>query len=131
MSIKENYTKQLELALEEFGHIIEDGEILETPGGLPQKLRLYVIDNSIIDVFLSSSDRYSYHWERRHVDGSFYRHDNAPHNNWSDLKTFPRHFHCGSNDSEDVKSSYIPRDCLDAIEYFLNFIERELSEEEG
>jgi hypothetical protein len=77
MDILEIYIKQHKLAKEEFPHLIEGGEILRTPGGLPQKLRLTIIDGSLIDIFLSSSDRYSCHWERRHLDGTLYRHDNA------------------------------------------------------
>ena len=79
MDIFETYKRQLELAKERFSHIVEDGKIIHTPGGLPQKLRLKIIDDSVVDVFLSARGRYSYHWERRHINGTLYRHDNAPH----------------------------------------------------
>ncbi|MBS3789150.1 hypothetical protein KGY79_13270 [Candidatus Bipolaricaulota bacterium] len=91
-------------------------------------MRLYVIDNSIIDVFLSPSGRYSYHWERRHIDGTIYRHDNAPHNEWSDFDTFPKHFHDGTNNHVDAKNSYISNDPVEAAHDFLTFVEKKFSE---
>lgn len=127
MSIKKSYREQLKLSLDSFGHIVERGEIIRTPGGLPKKLRLYVIDDSIIDVFLSPSGRYSYHWERRHLDKTIYRHDNAPHQRWDHLETYPKHFHCGSEKKKDVKNSYISDRPVEAIDKFLNFVEKELS----
>ncbi|MGH8055623.1 MAG: toxin-antitoxin system TumE family protein, partial [Candidatus Entotheonellia bacterium] len=33
---------------------------------------------------------YSFHWERRAIDGRIYRHDNAPHKRWQSVATFPR-----------------------------------------
>lgn len=128
MNTKKNYREQLELALDSFGHIIESGEIIRTPAGLPKKLRLYVIDNSIVDVFLSPSGRYSYHWERRHLDDTIYRHDNAPHQKWDNLETYPKHFHHGSEKKEDIRNSYISDTPVKAIEEFLNFVEREISD---
>ncbi len=61
MDIFEAYKRQLELAKERFSHIVEDGKIIHTPGELPQKLRLKIIDDSVVDVFLSARGRYSYH----------------------------------------------------------------------
>lgn len=61
MDIFEIYKKQLKLAKEQFSHIVEDGEIIRTLGGLAQKLRLKIIDDSVADVFLSAKGRYSYH----------------------------------------------------------------------
>ena len=87
MDILEIYSSLLKFARSEFSHLIESGEIVLTPGRLPQKLRLTVIDGSLLDAFLSSSGRYSYHWERRHLDGTLYRHDNAPHQRWRHIET--------------------------------------------
>jgi len=127
MNTKKNYREQLELALDSFGHIIENGEIIRTPAGPPKKLRLYVIDNSIVDVFLSPSGRYSYHWERRHLDETIYRHDNAPHQEWDHLETYPKHFHHGTEKKEDIRNSYINDEPTKALKEFLDFVESEIS----
>jgi hypothetical protein len=39
---------------------------------------MHLVDGSYLDVWFSRKfpGRYAYHWERRHVDGSIYRHDN-------------------------------------------------------
>lgn len=123
MNILRIYKRQLELATDRFSSVVEDGEIIHTPGGLPQKLRLHIVDGSVADVFLSPSGRYSYHWERRHIDGTIYRHDNAPHKRWAHIETFPKHFHDGSEADQDGKASYISDDPFRAIEDFLKFVE--------
>jgi hypothetical protein len=48
---------------------------------LRDKLRVVLVDDSYIDFWWSSQipGRYAHHWERRHVDGTIYRHDNMPH----------------------------------------------------
>ena len=56
-----------------------------------------------------------------------YRHDNAPHKRWRHIKTFPKHFHNGSEADEDGKESYISEDPLEGIRDFLNFIEDKLA----
>lgn len=128
MDILEIYSNQLKLAKEEFADVIEAGDIVHTPGGFPQKLRLNIIDGSIVDVFLSSSGRYSYHWERRPLDGTLYRHDNAPHERWRHIKTFPKHFHNGSEANVDCEDSHISDQPEEALGEFLRFIEQELAE---
>lgn len=85
------------------------------------ELRLILIDGSFIDVWysLKLKDRYSYHWERRAIDGKIYRHDNAPHNRWQTVATFPKHFHDGSE--KHVVDSYISDIPEDALREFLFF----------
>jgi len=48
------------------------------------KLRVVLTDDSYIDFWWSTQilGRYAHHWERRHVDGTIYRHDNMPHPQW-------------------------------------------------
>jgi len=77
----------------EFADVVMGYEILEG------KLRLYMIDESFLDVWFSRQlkGRYAYHWERRHVDGAVYRWDNAKHEIWKSIKTFPHHFHEGAD----------------------------------
>ncbi len=86
------------------------------------EIRVFLIDSSLLDIWFSLKlvGRYSYHWERRFIDNSIYRHDNAPHRNWEKVKTFPKHFHNGLE--EDVIESYISDDPEEANRDFLNFI---------
>ena len=95
------YRRLYKIALEEFDDIVVKGEIVKLPSGAPLKLRLYLLDNSFVDVWISKS-KYSYHWQRSNL---IFRHDNALHEKWKFIKTFPKHFHNGSE--ENVKESYI------------------------
>ena len=63
------------LAREEFADNVLDARDIET-----NELRILLVDGSSIDVWYSLKlvGRYSYHWERRAIDGTIYRHDNAP-----------------------------------------------------
>ena len=85
-------------------------------------LRVIFTDESYCDIWFSLklTGRYSFHWERTFLDGTIYRHDNAPHLRWKGVRTFPQHFH---NSSEDrVGESFLPADPSAAIRYFLSFI---------
>ncbi len=54
------------------------------------ELRIVLFDGSFVDVWFSLKleGRYSFHWERQAIDGSIYRHDNAPHRRWEPVATF-------------------------------------------
>jgi len=124
MDILRIYEVQLEKVREKFSDVVDSSIILRSESGEPLKLRLDMIDGSIVDVFYSVGGKYSYHWERGMIDGSVYRHDNAPHKKWKNIKTFPKHFH---NSSEDKGGeSYISDDPLLAIEEFLEFVRGKL-----
>ena len=126
MAILQVYQRQLEVARQKFGDIVGEGEIIYTESKEPLKLRLSIVDGSIVDVFYSSRGKYSYHWDRRIINGTIYRHDNAPHKRWREIKTFPKHFH---QDTEYLaKESYISADPLLAIEEFLEFAKSVLIE---
>lgn len=99
-------------------------DVVYSESGVPLKLRLYLIDGSVIYVFYSVTGKYSYHWERRIIDGTIYRHDNAPHIKWKAIETFPKHFHDGSDGNG--KESLISEDPLIAIDEFLNFARRKI-----
>jgi hypothetical protein len=90
------------------------------------RLRIILLDGSVIDVWFSLklSGRYSYHWERRSIDGKIYRHDNAPHRKWQSVKTFPKHFHSG--DENKVTESYISENPNEALRTFLVFVRKKL-----
>jgi len=90
------------------------------------KLRLHVSDGSYIDIWFSRKilGRYAYHWERRQINGSIYRYDNRPHARLKEMKTFPKHFHNGSD--ENIEESYLSDDPIDAVNLFLEFVRRKL-----
>jgi hypothetical protein len=113
------------VALSEFADIVVSARIVSLPTGDPLKLRLDIADGSLVDVFISVSGRYSYHWERRLTSrGDLYRHDNAPHSRWHRVTTFPQHFHDGSEDN--VVDSHISDNPEDAIREFLAFARQKL-----
>jgi len=120
MPISTIYSALKAIALNEFADVIVSARIIFSPTNDPLKLRLDIADGSLLDIFISVSGRYSYHWERRLTpQGDLYRHDNAPHDKWRYVETFPRHFHDGSE--INVVESYISDDPEEAIRDFLVF----------
>lgn len=116
-----NIPRLREIAEAEFGDIVVD---TYSPG--LNELRIILVDGSLIDVWFSLKleGRYSYHWEREAIDGTIYRHDNAPHKRWQRVKTFPKHFHDGSE--EEVRESYLSDDPEEALREFLTFAQNRL-----
>lgn len=92
--------------------------------GTAQKIRIMLKDTSYIDFWCSETGRYSYHWERRHVDGKMFRFDNAPHH--VNISTFPHHFHNGSE--SDVVESSLSRMPKEAISQVLDFVQEFLKQ---
>ncbi len=113
------YKNLLDLANTEYRAVVESGNILFSQSGEPWKLRLTLYDGSFMDVYYSVTEKYSYHWDRRLVDGKIYRHDNAPHQKWKNIHGFPKHFHDGSDTV--VVPSYISDDPEIAIRDFMRF----------
>jgi len=93
--IDELYIRLARIAEEEFPDIIEHAEIKR------DRLRLHIVDGSFLDVWFSRRIpcRYALHWERRHLDDTVYRWDNAAHRVLKGLETFPHHFHEGAQHS--------------------------------
>ena len=108
----------------EYSSVVKDSEIL---GG---KLRIYFNDTSVADIWFSSKikKRFSLHWERQHLDGKIFRHDNFPDPRFKKIKTFPKHFHNASQDK--VEESRISDNPLRAVREFMNFIKKKLEIEE-
>ena len=106
-----------EIAEVEFSDIVKEAVISDI-----NELRIMLKEGSFIDVWFSLKlvERYSYHWERRAIDGTIYRHDNAPHNRWDTVTTFPKHFHNGSE--TNVLESYLSDRPETAIREFLIFV---------
>ncbi len=67
------------IASKKYGDTIREVTKVELASGVIVKVRVVFVDGSFLDVYWSSSGRYSLHYERRHIDGTVYRHDNAPH----------------------------------------------------
>lgn len=77
---------------------IEYSDIVVQTDLLGAKLRVLLVDGSYVDVWCSRKleVRFGFHWERRHLDGSIYRYDNFPDENWAGVPTFPFHLHDGN-----------------------------------
>ena len=125
MPISPTYRALRQIALNEFADLVVDARIMALPTGDPLKLRLDIVDGSLLDVFLSVSGRYSYHWDRRMTPaGDVYRHDNAPHNRWRAVPSFPKHLHYGAEDN--VIESALSGDPPTALREFLTFVRQKL-----
>jgi hypothetical protein len=99
----------------EYADIVVDSQITDA------KIRVFLSDGSYLDFWWSevSLGRFAHHWNRRHIDGTIYRHDNAPHKKRQHVATFPKHYHCERE--ENVIGSNIPDDPEAAIRFFLEF----------
>lgn len=115
-----------EIAEVEFADIVTEAFITDI-----NEMRIVLSDGSFVDVWFSLklSGRYSYHWERRAIDGKIYRHDNAPHKRWQSVATFPKHFHDGSE--TNVSESYISPVPEEAMREFLTFVRDRVEGELG
>lgn len=82
-----------------------------------------------MDVWFSQKipGRFSYHWERRHIDGSMYRHDNFPDIAWQRISTYPKHFHNGSQDA--VEASHIQDNPPAGLSQFMEFVRCKLAKD--
>lgn len=91
---------------------------------LGAKLRILLTDTSYIDVWASRklTGRFGFHWERRHLDEHIYRYDNFPDTNWSDVSTFPFHFHDG--DQDVVTAAPFAPDLEQGFREFMAFVQR-------
>jgi hypothetical protein len=94
---------------------------------LGAKMRVLLADDSYIDVWVSHklSGRFGFHWERRHLDGRIYRYDNFPDTNWSQVSTFPFHFHNG--DQNVVVVAPFALTLEQGFREFMAFVQRAMS----
>ena len=88
---------------------------------------MLLTDGSYLDFWwsLEIPGRFAHHWERSHVDGTIHRHDNMPHSRWSDVESFPQHYHEGSPDH--VIGSTLPADPESAVRELLSFVRKQLA----
>lgn len=90
------------------------------------KLRIFLIDNSFIDVWVSDKiqGRFGFQWERRYIDQKFYRYDNYPDTAWENVSTYPYHFH---NESQNkVEASPFKQDVEEGFRGFMLFVKKKL-----
>ncbi|WP_423226247.1 toxin-antitoxin system TumE family protein [Candidatus Amarolinea aalborgensis] len=101
---------------------LEYGDLVVDSQPLSEKLRLFLSDGSMVDIWLSRTlpDRFGLHWERRHLDNTFYRYDNFPNTAWRNVSTYPRHFHNGSQN--DVEAAPFSADLLTGFRQFMDFV---------
>lgn len=106
----------------EFDSVVSFSEIIDN------KLRIYLIDKSFIDIYLSQviSGRFAFHWEREQIDKTIYRYDNFPDVNWKNRSTFPYHFHQGSQDK--VISSSFSKEIIPGFRDFMKFVSQRIKE---
>lgn len=97
------YDKLKAIAESEYKDIVASTKILGKRIIGSAKLRIFSKDQSYIDIWLSPSGKYFYHWEQREQRGITYRHDNAP--DFLHIKTHPQHLHDGNEKS--IQLSYI------------------------
>lgn len=114
MAILERIKKDIEI---DFSDIIDEIEISEI-----NEMRIILKDETFIDVWFSLKlpGRFAYHCERRFKDDTIYRHDNIPHKKWSEVKTFPKHFH--NKKEKNVVESYISENIDEGVVEFLKFV---------
>ncbi len=90
------------------------------------KLRVILVDNSFVDIYLSKKlpDKFGFHWERMDYNGTVFRYDNFPDRKWYLVQTFPYHFHNGSQNT--VEASPFPLEPVRGFRAFMEFIKGKL-----
>lgn len=121
-----NVQRLREIAELEFADIVVEALVPDV-----NELRVILTDGSFVDIWFSLklAGRHSYHWERRAIDGTIYRHDNAPHKRWQSVATFPKHFHNASENN--VVESYLSEVPEEALREFLTFVRDRMATSSG
>ena len=123
--ISEHYKRIKENIELRFSDILKSAELIQGTSGRIRKLRLYLIDNTFVDIWYTSDGSYSYHWEQRNIRNTIYRHDNAPHKKWRNISTFPKHCHDGNQ--LNVTESFLPDNYENAVEEFLRLVRERMA----
>ncbi|HLC53729.1 MAG TPA: DUF6516 family protein [Candidatus Nanoarchaeia archaeon] len=124
MDTESAYLRLKRIAIHEYADIVDSATILRGPLQIAKSLRVFFVDSSFLEVWISGK-KYSYHWQKS--DGKVYRHDNAPHSKHKHIKTFPKHFHDGSE--SNVKESKITDNPNEALRGFLEFIKKKVNKD--
>ncbi len=113
---------------------VEFRTIISGTDNFGHKLRIYFIDKSFLDVFVSTQCKFqlfSFHWERRHLEKGFFRLDNTPDPKWKKISSFPIHFHRRSYDNV-VNSPFSKNDNIeDLFREFMKLIQEKTGNKEG
>lgn len=118
------YQELERIAKKEFSDIVKETKFVGGRAAQPNKLRVYFVDDSFLDVWLSDEDDYSYHWEQRAQRGLIHRWDNAPDH--PEIDSFPHHFHDGED--KNIMESNLDTDSIGAFREVLGFIVDEIKE---
>ena len=70
-SLEDQFNCIVEVVRSDFSDIAVDVQLRFTTSGAVERLRIFLLDESFVDVWLSRSGKYSYHWEQRHVEDLF------------------------------------------------------------
>jgi hypothetical protein len=116
------YKRIKEMVHFEFPDIVTSSRIIHKRSPGSAKLRLHFNDQTYMDIWLSETGKYSFHWEQRAKRGLIHRHDNAPDH--PEINTFPKHFHNG--DEGNIVASYLTDEPLFAVREFLEYIRQTL-----
>jgi len=113
-----------QIAKTEYSDIVKNTTLIGGKSVQPNKLRVFLIDGSLLDVWLSEENDYSFHWEQRAVRGLIHRWDNAPDH--PEIESFPHHFHEGKENN--IMSSHLDADMKCAFKEVLRFIRTKLKD---
>jgi len=91
-----------------------------------EKVRFLLQDQSFVDIRVSQKikNRFDFHWERRHIDGTIYRYDNFPDKKFKKLSTYPYHLHEKTDAS--ARSSPFRTKLPHALIDFMEFVREKL-----
>ncbi len=111
-------------AIDDFKRIaeVEFADIVKGAHRIDYKLRITLINNGFIDVYLSQRlpDKFGFHWECMDESRTFYRYDNFPDKKWQSVSTYPYHLHAGTQDA--VEASPFPSNPVEGFRAFMEFI---------
>jgi len=90
--------------------------IAEPPDVSPTRLRVRLVDSTLLEIRYPREDEFSFHWQQADEPT---RLNTAPHH--PDLSTFPRHLHIGGRVEEDhiTSSEASPEDNLRSVLHFI------------
>jgi hypothetical protein len=89
MQLRERYLKLATIATEEFSDILRRKPLI-----LRDRIRLFFIDESFMDIRYPINHDYSFHWQMK---GELYRINTAPDH--PEIETFPRHIHARTEEN--------------------------------
>lgn len=95
--------------LEELARVaeIEFSDMVEHTETIGAKLRVVLIEDGFVDVWLSRKlgGRFVFHWEQESTALS-YRYDNFPNTQWKHVSTYPFHFTDSSHFEKDITDGF-------------------------